>query len=99
MSSPGNPAPLATTPRAELTLRGLVLGVVITVVFTAGHVYFGLKAGLPFAPPIPAAAISLALPPAPPGMTRPEDTPLPTLSSAARNPSPCSCSPPGNGVN
>ena len=34
MSSSAKPAPLATTPRAELTLRGLVLGVVITVVFT-----------------------------------------------------------------
>src|SRR5471030_1100670 len=61
MSSPAKPAPLAATPRNELTLRGLVLGVVITVVFTAANVYFGLKAGLTFASSIPAAVISMAL--------------------------------------
>ena len=48
-------------PRTELTLRGLVLGVVITVVFTAANVYFGLKAGTTFATSIPAAVISMAL--------------------------------------
>ena len=48
-------------PRTELTLRGLVLGVVITVVFTAANVFFGLKAGLTFATSIPAAVISMAL--------------------------------------
>src|SRR3984885_11151618 len=47
--------------RAELTLRGLVLGVFITLVFTAANVYFGLKAGLTFATSIPAAVISMAL--------------------------------------
>jgi putative OPT family oligopeptide transporter len=45
----------------ELTLRGLVLGVLITLVFTAANVYFGLKAGLTFATSIPAAVISMAL--------------------------------------
>ena len=47
--------------RAELTLRGLVLGVLITLVFTAANVYFGLKAGLTFATSIPAAVISMAV--------------------------------------
>ncbi len=48
-------------PRAELTLRGIVIGVAITLVFTAANVYFGLKAGLTFATSIPAAVISMAL--------------------------------------
>jgi putative OPT family oligopeptide transporter len=47
--------------RNELTLRGLILGVVITLVFTAANVFFGLKAGLTFATSIPAAVISMAL--------------------------------------
>jgi len=51
---------MSTEPRAELTLRGLILGVLITVVFTAANVYFGLKAGLTFATSIPAAVISMA---------------------------------------
>ncbi len=48
-------------PRTELTVRGLILGVVITVLFTAANVFFGLKAGLTFATSIPAAVISMAL--------------------------------------
>lgn len=47
--------------RKELTVRALVLGVIITVVFTAANVFFGLKAGLTFATSIPAAVISMAL--------------------------------------
>ena len=47
--------------RKELTIRGLILGVVITVIFTAANVYFGLKAGLTFATSIPAAVIAMAL--------------------------------------
>ena len=47
--------------RVELTLRGLVLGVLITFVFTAANVYLGLKVGLTFASSIPAAVISMAL--------------------------------------
>ncbi len=46
---------------AELTLRGLILGILITLVFTAANVYFGLKSGLTFATSIPAAVISMAL--------------------------------------
>jgi putative OPT family oligopeptide transporter len=45
----------------ELTFRGLVLGVLITLVFTAANVYLGLKVGLTFATSIPAAVISMAV--------------------------------------
>ena len=47
--------------RAELTVRGLIIGAVITLVFTAANVYFGLKAGLTFSTSIPAAVISMAI--------------------------------------
>jgi putative OPT family oligopeptide transporter len=47
--------------RKELTARGLIIGVLITLVFTAANVYFGLKAGLTFSTSIPAAVISMAL--------------------------------------
>jgi putative OPT family oligopeptide transporter len=57
---PSNPTVVAE-PRTELTLRGVILGVVITVVFTAANVFFGLKVGLTFATSIPAAVISMAL--------------------------------------
>src|SRR5258708_1931951 len=46
---------------AELTLRGLILGVAITFLFTAANVYLGLKVGLTFASSIPAAVISMAV--------------------------------------
>lgn len=45
----------------ELTLRGLILGALITVVFTASNVYLGLRIGLTFASSIPAAVISMAV--------------------------------------
>src|SRR6186997_2428162 len=48
-------------PPKELTLRGLVLGALITTVFTAANVYLGLKVGLTFASSIPAAVISMAI--------------------------------------
>jgi len=47
--------------RAELTLRGLIIGIIITLVLTAANVYCGLKAGLTFSTSIPAAVISMAL--------------------------------------
>src|SRR6266851_1525149 len=46
---------------AELTIRGLLLGAAITLVFTAANVYLGLKVGLTFASSIPAAVISMAV--------------------------------------
>ena len=51
----------SATPRTELTVRGLIIGIVITLVFTAANVFFGLKAGLTFATSIPAAVISMAI--------------------------------------
>src|SRR5215208_5627573 len=45
----------------ELTIRGLILGALITTVFTAANIYLGLKVGLTFASSIPAAVISMAL--------------------------------------
>ncbi|NCT82680.1 MAG: oligopeptide transporter, OPT family [Comamonadaceae bacterium] len=58
MSTSSHPTPALGT---ELTLRGVVLGILITLVFTAANVYFGLKAGLTFATSIPAAVIAMAL--------------------------------------
>ena len=48
-------------PPKELTLRGLILGALLTTVFTAANVYLGLKVGLTFASSIPAAVISMAI--------------------------------------
>ncbi|HWZ47533.1 MAG TPA: oligopeptide transporter, OPT family [Herbaspirillum sp.] len=45
----------------ELTLRGVILGALITVVFTASNVYLGLKVGLTFSSAVPAAVISMAV--------------------------------------
>ena len=45
----------------ELTLRGVILGALITVVFTASNVYLGLRVGLTFSSAIPAAVISMAV--------------------------------------
>jgi putative OPT family oligopeptide transporter len=45
----------------ELTLRGMLLGILITVIFTASNVYLGLKVGLTFSSSIPAAVISMAI--------------------------------------
>jgi len=47
--------------RIELTYRGIVLGALITFVFTAANVYLGLKVGLTFATSLPAAVISMAV--------------------------------------
>jgi putative OPT family oligopeptide transporter len=52
------PAPMK--PR-ELTIRGLILGALITTGFTAANIYLGLKVGLTFASSIPAAVISMAV--------------------------------------
>ncbi|MDQ2147384.1 oligopeptide transporter, OPT family [Alcaligenaceae bacterium C4P045] len=45
----------------ELTLRGVILGALITVVFTASNVFLGLKVGLTFSSAIPAAVISMSV--------------------------------------
>src|SRR6201991_3661719 len=67
----------------ELTIRGLVLGVVITLLFTAANVFFGLKAGLTFATSIPAAVISMAVLRAVRGSTIQENNIVQTVASAA----------------
>jgi putative OPT family oligopeptide transporter len=46
---------------SELTVRGVILGILITFVFTAANVYIGLKVALTFATSIPAAVISMAV--------------------------------------
>ncbi|MDE1897922.1 MAG: oligopeptide transporter, OPT family [Xanthomonadaceae bacterium] len=68
---------------AELTARGLILGALITVVFTAANVYFGLKAGLTFATSIPAAVLSMALLRGARGATIRENNIVQTVASAA----------------
>ncbi|MES2442009.1 MAG: oligopeptide transporter, OPT family [Pseudomonadota bacterium] len=55
------PARPSERPLAELTIRGIILGGLITVIFTAANVYLGLKVGITFATSIPAAVISMAI--------------------------------------
>ncbi|WP_313379474.1 OPT family oligopeptide transporter [Achromobacter insolitus] len=45
----------------ELTFRGILLGAIITVIFTASNVFLGLKVGLTFSSAIPAAVISMSV--------------------------------------
>jgi len=67
----------------ELTLRGLLLGVLLTFVFTAANVYLGLKVGLTFASSIPAAVISMAILSAVRDSTILENNIVQTVASAA----------------
>ncbi|HWA31651.1 MAG TPA: oligopeptide transporter, OPT family [Rhizomicrobium sp.] len=67
----------------EITLRGLILGVLITLVFTAANVYLGLKVGLTFATSIPAAVISMAFLSAFKDSTILENNIVQTVASAA----------------
>ena len=53
--------PAAGGAMRELTVRSIILGGAITLVFTAANVYLGLRAGLTFATSIPAAVISMAV--------------------------------------
>lgn len=46
---------------AELTIRGIPPGGLITLVFTAANVYLGQNLGITFATSIPAAVISMAV--------------------------------------
>ena len=74
---------VAATPRSEFTIRGVLLGILITVVFTAAQVYLGLKVGLTFATSIPAAVISMALLRAFKTATIQENNIVQTIASAA----------------
>ncbi|GGA45292.1 OPT family oligopeptide transporter [Dyella nitratireducens] len=78
-----NAVPGPGAPRAELTVRGLIIGIVITLVFTAANVFFGLKAGLTFATSIPAAVISMAILRAMKNATIQENNIVQTVASAA----------------
>ncbi|QBM74583.1 oligopeptide transporter, OPT family [Sphingomonas sp. AAP5] len=70
-------------PIAELTLRGVLLGGLITLLFTAANVYLGLKVGLTFATSIPAAVISMAILKLFKGSTILENNIVQTVASAA----------------
>src|SRR5215467_10954388 len=63
----------------ELTIRGLILGALITTVFTAANVYLGLKV----ASSIPAAVISMAVLSAVKDSTILENNIVQTVASAA----------------
>ncbi len=73
----------AAAARTELTYRGLILGALITLVFTAANVYLGLKVGLTFASSIPAAVISMAVLRAFKNATIYENNIVQTVASAA----------------
>lgn len=45
----------------ELTFRGVLLGALITIIFTASNVFLGLRVGLTFSSAIPAAVISMSV--------------------------------------
>lgn len=75
--------PPTRSSRVELTLRGLALGGLITLVFTAANVYLGLKVGLTFASSIPAAVISMAVLRAFKSSTIYENNIVQTVASAA----------------
>jgi putative OPT family oligopeptide transporter len=77
MSNPSQNNPL------EFSVRGIVLGILITLVFTAAQVYLGLKVGLTFATSIPAAVISMALLSAFKDATIQENNIVQTIASAA----------------
>ncbi|MGI4949967.1 MAG: OPT family oligopeptide transporter [Janthinobacterium lividum] len=79
-ASPADPRPAGA---AELTLRGILLGGLITLLFTAANVYLGLKVGLTFATSIPAAVISMAILRYLPGATIWENNIVQTVASAA----------------
>src|SRR5579862_68946 len=69
--------------RVELTVRGVILGILITFAFTAANVFLGLKVALTFATSIPAAVISMALLRAFRNSTIVENNIVQTVASAA----------------
>ncbi len=67
----------------ELTLRSIILGGLLTFLFTAANVYFGLRVGLTFSTAIPAAVISMAVLRTLGGATIVENNIVQTIGSAA----------------
>jgi putative OPT family oligopeptide transporter len=61
----------------------MIIGVLITLAFTAANVYFGLKAGITFSTSIPAAVISMGILRALKGATMQENNIVQTVASAA----------------
>src|SRR6188768_1749202 len=74
---------IPTTTLKEFTLRGVIIGAVLTLLFTAANVYLGLKIGLTFATSIPAAVISMAVLKAFSDSTIQENNIVQTIASAA----------------
>lgn len=70
-------------PVRELTIRSIILGGLLTFLFTAANVYFGLRVGLTFSTAIPAAVISMAVLRALGGATIVENNIVQTIGSAA----------------
>ncbi|MEQ1547489.1 MAG: oligopeptide transporter, OPT family [Chakrabartia sp.] len=70
-------------PLSELTFRSIVLGGVLTILFTAANVYLGLKSGLTFATSLPAAVISMAILRLMPRSSILENNIVQTIASAA----------------
>ena len=83
MAASALPIPAATMGMRELTLRGVLLGGLITLFFTAANVYLGLKVGITFATSIPAAVISMAILRFVRGSTILENNIVQTIASAA----------------
>ncbi len=80
---------MATSPIAartsfrEITFRGIVIGAILTLLFTAANVYLGLRIGITFATSIPAAVISMAILKAFRDSTIQENNIVQTIASAA----------------
>ena len=76
-------SPAAVEGQRELTLRAVILGGLLTFVFTAANVYFGLRVGLTFSTAIPAAVISMAILRTMGGSSIVENNIVQTIGSAA----------------
>ena len=60
LASRASEKPSAPNILSELTIRGMLIGGAITVVFMAANVYLGLRTGMTFSSSIPAAIISMS---------------------------------------
>ena len=76
-------APVVPAAERELTVRSIILGGLLTFLFTAANVYFGLRVGLTFSTAIPAAVISMAVLRTLGGATIVENNIVQTIGSAA----------------
>lgn len=74
---------MSDSPQRELTLRAVGIGGLLTFLFTAANVYFGLRVGLTFSTAIPAAVISMAVLRTLGGSTMVENNIVQTIGSAA----------------